>query len=490
MEKQAKRELVVALRRRFQESVRGAKTRILDEFVAVTGYHRKYALRLLRGDWNDARVSKPPSWRIYDEAVKEALIVLWEAGDRICGKRLKAILPELLVSLENHGHLHPDVAVRNRLLSISASSIDRLLRPVRSAVGQRKHRRVVRKVRSRVAVRTFSEWDEVVPGNLEIDFVAHCGKTLAGSFIHSLVATDVATGWTETLPLIAREQSLVVAGLNQLRLQFPIPILSINSDNDSAFINDSLINFCAAENIAFTRSRPYRKNDQAWIEQKNGAIVRRFVGYARYSGPVAGQAIAHLYAYLRLFINYFQPSFKLLKKERNGAKVKKSYSEPMTPCDRVLSHTETIEQTKESLRSQRGKLDPIRLLHEIRRAQGALAAIASDEPSTSEMERDLDTFLAQLPRLWEQGEVRPTHQLTPTKERDWRTRKDPFEGVWSTVLAWLEREPELTARSILDRLASDHPEVSSTKHLRTLQRRVRQWRHVLAKQLVFGTTSR
>ena len=284
MERDSKIELVEVLRERYQRSTKVAKSRILDELVKITGYHRKYAVRLLRKPLMPRDGQVPGRRRIYNDAVKESLIVLWEASDRICGKRLKAILPVLLKSLESHEHLNLDAHVRELLLAVSAASIDRLLRNIRSQANRRTRRRPVRKTRNLVMVKTFADWEEVKPGNLEIDFVAHCGGILVGSFINSLVMTDVSSGWTEAIPLLVREQSLVVEGLEVLRGRLPIPLLGINSDNDSAFINDSVIAYCSEQQITFTRSRPYRKNDQAWIEQKNGAVIRRFVGNSRFSG--------------------------------------------------------------------------------------------------------------------------------------------------------------------------------------------------------------
>ena len=166
--------------------------------------------------------------------------------------------------------------------------------------------------------------------------MSHCGDNMGGSFVYSLVATDVCTGWTEAVPLLAREQSLVVAGLEAIAAQLPFPVLGIDSDNDSVFINDTLTQYCTNRGIEFTRSRAYRKNDQAWVEQKNGAVIRRFLGHERYSGQVAGQTIAHLHGAMRLYVNYFQPSFKLVEKTRHGSALVKCYSPPATPCDRVI----------------------------------------------------------------------------------------------------------------------------------------------------------
>ena len=354
----------------------------------------------------------------------------WEASDRICGKRLKAVLPSLVGAMERHGHFDLDADVRERILSISAATIDRLLRPIRGEAGRRRNRRKGKhKINQRVPVRTFDDWREPSPGFLEIDLVAHCGGTLSGSFIHSLVATDVSSGWTEAVPLLAREQSLVAQGVEVISRQLPIPLRGIDSDNDSAFINETLIAHCEDAAIEFTRSRAYRKNDQAWIEQKNGSVIRRFVGYERYAGPVAGQTLAQLYRALRLYVNYFQPSFKLLDKRRDGAKVTKRYDHPTTPCDRLLADESVAGGMKTALREQRDTLDPVALLHHIREAQAALAALASPEAPSAPARVSLEQFLSRLPSLWRLGEVRPTHSPRPKPLRAWRTRKDPFEGV-------------------------------------------------------------
>ena len=315
--KLTKEEVLGTLRQRYTSATKGDKGRILDEFVAVAGCHRKHAVRLLGATVEEDGVGPPVQSvgrRIYDDAVKEALTFLWEASDRICGKRLKAVLPELVAALERHGHLQLDPEVRTRLKSVSAATIDRMLAPIRRKAKGRTKRRVAKKASKEVAFRTFADWHDPVPGYLEVDFVAHCGGSMVGSFIHSLSATDVCTGWIEAVPLLAREQSVVVEGLKVIHRQLPVPVLGIDSDNDSAFINGTVIDYCRANGVEFTRSRPYRKNDQAWIEQKNGAVIRRFVGYDRFAGMVAGQALAQLFGAVRLYVNYFQPSVKLLEK--------------------------------------------------------------------------------------------------------------------------------------------------------------------------------
>lgn len=483
--KQTRTELLDALRQRYQLASKQDKAKILDEFVAVAGCHRKHAIRLLTRT-RPAATTAAVSRRTYDEAVREALIVLWEAADRICGKRLKAVLPDLVASLERHGHLALDPAVRQRLLAASAATIDRLLAPVRGTASGRKKRKKPTKPSQQVPVRTFADWKEPLPGYLEIDFVSHGGSSMHGTFLWSLVATDVCSGWTEAVPLLAREQSLVTEGLAILRRQFPIPVLGIDSDNDSAFINETLLAYCQEHKLAFTRSRAYQKNDQAWIEQKNGAVVRRFVGYDRPTGMVTGQCLAGLFQVVRLYVNHFQPSFKLRSKTREGAKVKKVYHPPATPCARLLVHPAVAETVKGRLRTDEARLDPLDLLHRIREGQAALAALGSGELGSGPGRESLEQFLAKLPELWRAGEARPTHRSAPAKPRTWRTRKDPFEQVWPEILLWLQADPEATAKSLFERLDREHPGRFPEGQLRTLQRRIREWRRVMARELVYA----
>jgi len=238
--------------------------------------------------------------------------------------------------------------------------------------------------------------------------------------------------------------------------------------------------------IDFTRSRAYRKNDQAWIEQKNGAVIRKFIGHERYTGVVAGQALAHLYQAVRLYVNHFQPSFKLQKKERSGAKVKRFYDKPATPCERLLRHPAVALSVKDNLRLQGRSLDPLALLHRIRDQQAALAALVNPEDNASGPgRRNLEQFIKQLGQMWRSGEARPTHRISLKESRHWRTRKDPFESVWQDVLLWLQGEPDVTAKELFGRLQERAPGSFPEGQLRTLQRRVHEWRQVMARGLVY-----
>ena len=236
----ARDELVNALARRYAVAGRAEKTRILDEFVAIAGFHRKHAMRLLRCDAAARRSEGKASRRIYGEAVREAIVVLWEASDRICGKRLKALMPVLVEAMERHGHLRLGPEIRAAVLAMSASTIDRSLREVRERASGRKRRRTAApsSVRKSIPVRTFSDWDDPPPGFVEADLVAHCGPVANGSFVQTLTVTDIATGWTECAPLLYREQTLLREVLGEVRRRLPFELLGFDTDNDSVFVNE------------------------------------------------------------------------------------------------------------------------------------------------------------------------------------------------------------------------------------------------------------
>jgi hypothetical protein len=486
-----RQDLLEAVRGRYQGSLKSEKLRILDELVALTGYHRKHVIRLCAA----ASVARGPGRRarlpVYDEAVRAAVIVLWEASDRICGKRLKPLLPLLVSALERHGHLALDATVRARVLAASAATLDRLLRPTRAAVaGQRVRRRAVPAVQRNVPVRTFAEWEGTLPGEMEADLVSHGGGSAAGSFVHTLTLTDVASGWTECEPLVVRDGALVTAALEHLRTTMPFPLRGFATDNGSEFMNATVAAYCATHGIPCTRSRPYHKNDQAWVEQKNGAVVRRLVGYRRLEGLAAAAALSRLYAASRLFVNFFQPSSKLASKTRVGATVRKTYHAPETPYARLLASAAVTDAMKDRLRAVAIQLDPLRLLEEIRSVQHHLAALAAGEtPHPPPAEGNLTAFLGGLATAWQYGEVRATHRRTPRPARDWRTRVDPFEAVWPCVRTWLEAEPDRIGRELFVRLQDERPGVFPDGQLRTFQRRVREWRHAAARHLVFASPS-
>jgi Integrase core domain len=527
MTRTARAELAYVIRNRYRSAAGKEKRRILDEFIAATGYHQKSAIRVLNAAPPVPHRQKRSRRSLYDEAACAALIVLWEASDRVCGKRLRALLPILLPALERHGHLKLRDEMRSKLLGMSAATIDRLLRVARSATHARKRRRAEPEPRRRIRMRTFADWNEPQPGSMEMDLVAHCGDVNRGSFIHSLVMTDVASGWTEAAPLVVREGGLVVEALERIRVGLPFALRALDVDNGSEFVNETLIQYCLNHGIELTRSRPYRKNDQAWIEQKNGAVVRRLLGYRRFAGLAAAQAITRLYGAARLFVNFFQPSFKLAEKHRQGAQVSKRYHPPQTPCERLLQAKNVLEESRIKLREVSDALDPLKLLEEIRAVQAHLAALAdggvpANTPSTSP---NLQVFMASLSSAWRGGEVRPTfsseamprylRQLPkavkpnsrppvisaispsalsdrpvvvvqptatiarrpqPIYARPSMARRNAIKMVWPIACRRLEGCPNINVSQLFDELCTQFPGRFSRRQYKTLRKRVKLWR--------------
>jgi hypothetical protein len=276
MSYRAKKELLLQIAPRYREASPTLKTVILDEFVAATGYARKYAIRLLRHPVDLKLTIQRPRPPQYGPEVQEALRLAWTAANQICAKRLIPFLPPLVESLERHGHLHLTEACRTQLLTMSAATADRLLRPARKQAPRGlSTTRPGTLLKKQIPIRTFQDWNEAQPGFVEADVVAHCGTSVEGAFLSTLTLTDVATGWTECLPLRHRGQETVIAALKRARQLLPFPLLGIDTDNGGEFINVELAAYCEQEHLTFTRGRPRKSNDQCFVEQKNGAVVRK-----------------------------------------------------------------------------------------------------------------------------------------------------------------------------------------------------------------------
>src|SRR6266700_5358875 len=274
MSYRAKRELLLQIAPRYREASSVLKEVILDEFVAATGYARKYAIRLLNHTADQKLTITRPRPPHYGLEVQQALHLAWTAANHICAKRLIPFLPTLVDSLERHGHLQTSEECRTQLLSMSPATADRILQPYRK---QERHgistTRSGTLLKKQIPIRTFNDWKESAPGFMEADLVAHCGPQAEGSYLFTLTLTDIATGWTECLPLLGRGQEVVIAALKRARQLLPFPLLGIDTDNGGEFINMELAAYCEQEQITFTRGRPRKSNDQCYVEQKNGQIV-------------------------------------------------------------------------------------------------------------------------------------------------------------------------------------------------------------------------
>jgi hypothetical protein len=359
----SKHELAIAMHTRYLAADRSGKGRILDEFVAATGYTRKRAIRLLRHDPPRPRVGHGGRPRRYSATLIGSLRVAWEASGGLCGKRLAPFLEELVPALEAEGALHLSVDERSRLIAISAATIDRRLRPVRAQL--RPHGLGTTKpgtlLKRQVPVHTFTPWDEQRMGFVEIDLVAHCGTTTAGHYLTTLTVTDVATGWTECRGVWGKGQAAVFAAVTAIRDRLPFPLLGIDSDNGSEFLNAHLVRYCQEQQLTFTRSRPYWKNDQAHVEQKNWSVVRALLGYDRYETEAALEQLQAVYDLLRLWTNHWQPSLKLIGKTRAGAKVTKRYAPAATPYRRVLAMEALDAAATERLTADHDHWGPVAL---------------------------------------------------------------------------------------------------------------------------------
>lgn len=366
MSQRSKRELVEAIYPRYLKANRAGKEQILDEFVAATGYHRKYAIRLLKHGPRPKGRKKVGRSKVYQGAVVQALEQIWNICGRICSKRLKPFLPEIIGVLERHGELLLGPEVKTLLLGMSRATIDRCLKKARF---EKAHGISTTKpgtlLKSAIAVRTWADWDDARPGFLEIDLVAHCGDTTEGVYLNTLTATDISTGWTECLALPNKTQVAVSQAITVLRQRLPFPLLGLDSDNGSEFINDTLYRYCQTEQITFTRSRPYKKNDQAHVEQKNWSVVRHTIGYDRLETEPELALLHAIYADLRLYVNFFQPVLKLMGKVLVDGKTVKQYDQAATPYRRVLASELISFEVKARLTNLYVQLNPVSLRQRI-----------------------------------------------------------------------------------------------------------------------------
>lgn len=361
MSQQSRKELVEAMRNRYLRAGRIEKTHMLDELVAVTGFHRKYANRVLVKGYPLGRERRGRK-RVYTGAVIHALVVIWRVCGCICGKRLHPFLEEMVTALERHNELVLDEETRRLLLQISASTIDRKLARFRQQQGKGlSTTKPGTLLKQSIPIRTFADWEDTRPGFVEADLVAHCGESVAGQFLHTLTTVDVATGWTECFIIRQRNQRVVSAAMDALRQRLPFPLLGIDSDNDGFFINGTLKRYCDGNHITFTRCRPNKKNDQCHVEQKNGDVVRRNIGYRRYTSDEAADLLTAIHDDLHAYINFFQPMRKLIFKKRSGAQVYKKYDIAKTPHQRALASDEVHPIVKVRLKLEYEQLNPAAL---------------------------------------------------------------------------------------------------------------------------------
>ena len=397
MTREAIQQLAEAERERYRRATRKEKHGILEHFCAATGYHRKSAIRLLRS--RPTRVSGRrgrPS--VYGPELVAGLKVAWEATMCVCSKRLAPFLAELVPNLEEKGLLRVSSQVHDQLIRVSASTIDRLLRPFRD---RRRHgvatTRSAGGFRRFVPVRTFADKQGLQVGDVEVDLVAHCGTSSEGFFLNTLVMVDTVSGWTELEAVWGKGEDRVGGAIERARRRFPCPLRGINSDNGSEFMNYALFHYCKRHGITLTRSRPYKKNDQARVEQKNWSVVRKLVGYDRYNSRASLAALEDLYTLIRLHVNFFQPICKLISSHREGARVQKQSDRGQTPYQRLLASGSLSQKQRQALKAIYDDLNPVQLCAEIETAQQRLWQLAQPDMRTSKENRILAAIDGQMP---------------------------------------------------------------------------------------------
>lgn len=483
----ARREVLAQIASRYQQATGAQKTLLLDRAVELTGYGRKYVITLLNHVPLHASQIVRPRLPIYGSAVQEALFLAWRTIQYPCAKRLVPCLPELIPVLERDGHLQLGEDHRRQLLAMSVRTAERLLstqrRPTPRGFSTTKPGTLLK---HQIPIRTFAQWDEDRPGFVEADLVAHCGGNVFGGYLYTLTLTDIATGWTECLPVLNRSPETVLAALQRARSLLPFPLLGLDTDNGSEFLNTILLAYCQQEQITFTRSRPECSNDNCHIEQKNRAVVRKIVGHDRLVNVLAYQQLGELYQASRLLVNGFQPSMKLQSKHIEGEHEHRIYDEAKTPWQRVVLSGVLSDEIQQKWRESVEALDPLRLVQHVETLQRAVWRCAEGGPGTMLVRFSLSACVSPSahfsPGILSDQLAQGSPDLAET--RDWsRSMDDPFLGEWEQIHAYVRTQPMASAGQILREWQRRFPGRFVDAHLHILQRRLREIRaHLLASQ--------
>jgi site-specific recombinase XerD len=465
---QARHEVLLRFIPAYQQAKPAKKSQLLDQFLEVTGYTRKHAIGPLNHPEKRKQAIQRPRLPFYGSEVQQALFLAWKATRDVCAQRLMPFLSEMIPLLERCGHLTLTEEHRNHLLAMSLTTAKRFLRTQRKPTPHGlSTTQAGPLLKHQIPIRTFHAWNDLRPGFLEADLVAHCGGHTEGSYLYTLTLTDIATGWTECLPLRARTSAVVLAALQRARTLFPFPILGIDTDNGAEFINEDVRAYCEQEHLMFTRRRPEQKNDQCYVEEKNRSVVRQVVEYDRLVGEQTYQQLRELYRALRLSVNCFQPSMKLLSKQQEGTHLRRIYDPAKTPLQRLLLSGVLSAATQDELRVVAARLDPLVLSEQIEQLQHAVWRCESRTaaPCFRLMRFAVETELFST-RLSTEETPGPTTEASPSVATlvkqapflNWqRSRANPFAGEWECLLDLVRAHPECRTRVLFDAFQCLYP---------------------------------
>ncbi|MBP7863494.1 transposase family protein [bacterium] len=369
----SRKELLEALKKRYVFAAKAERIEILESLIRATNYSRKHAITILNRKAENETKKRTGRKKSLGIEAENALIQIWHIANQICGKRLVPFIEEICENLETYGHLTISAGAKAELLSVSAATVDRVLKKERQRCQRSiSHTKSGPLVKNKVPIRTFTEWNDVLPGFFEIDTVCHSSIDTTTGFLSTLNMTDIATCWIIPIALPRKGAFEVLYALEQASKMCPFPILGLDFDNGSEFLNEDMIKWCDRKHITYTRSRAHKKNDQAWIEQKNGSVIRRNVGKGRFEGSKSQRLLEALYKALYLYVNFFQPCQKLIEKKRSGAKMYKVHDRAKTPYQRVLENEAVSQEVKTKLIRTRNSLDMYALHKEMKEQQAAL----------------------------------------------------------------------------------------------------------------------
>jgi len=378
----ARKQYLEELGKEYQRVAEGSRGGLLDEAEKRTGLNRKYLIRVLNHPAGGGRGKRRKRRAEYGAAVGTALVKMWDIFEQPCGQRMVAVLPGELERLRELGEVRCSDAVASRLQEISASTIDRLRRREKRIRHLRRNRNpnVHRLIYQKVPVKVAADWDTDEIGNVQVDFVAHCGRSSGGDYLHTLSAVEIASNWWEGQAIRARSQQATQEGLSQMRPRFPFRLRELHPDNDSALVNDLLWDWCQEQGIRLSRSRPYKKNDNAWVEQKNWTHVRKVVGYRRFDTTGELRLLNEIYGVLRLYKNFCLPTIRLRSKVRVEGRMQRVYASPRTPYQRVMESRQVDRETKRKLRKTYEGLNPAALHRRLTELRGQLEVLSSGKP--------------------------------------------------------------------------------------------------------------